>query len=442
MVQLCIDCEFSGISGDLMVSALASLIGIDSMKAYLSKMLNALKKNNEFSIDIIKKRSHGFEGLFLAISTPQRNESDHISLNFDDINNKDHQKHHQHSYRIEEMERDLDLALACFSAPENAKRLAKTIFNLILRAESQVHGIPFEEVHLHEIGAIDTILDISGTVFGLNQLGFFELGQKSKVLFTPVNVGSGTVHTAHGILPVPAPATVKILEECHIPYKKDALAVELATPTGVAILGGLIKEKYAELIQSNYVLVPERIGLGVGFKELPDRANILRLILGSEGQYGSHFGHTEPIFTIETNIDDVRGEILGNMIDVLISGGALDVNIIPSITKKNRPGHLISVVVHEKDVSRISELLIKETGTLGVRITPHRRISLSREVEEREVILNNRSFKVRIKISKNLENEVIQRKIEFDDLKSIAHSLQKSVRDIELEIWSQIVAWK
>ncbi len=437
MELLFIDCEYSGISGDLLLSGLSSIVGIDKVKTYLIKILNSLPIKQKFSIDFISKKTHGIEGIYMDFSIENQNLNSHLAT----ITSEKEQnlvvrpkKHHHSSYKIQDMRKDLNLSLNLFDSKETTKKCARLALEKIISAESQVHGVPLEEVHLHEIGSIDTIIDITGAMFCLQELGVFNQKEPTKIYISPVNVGNGKIKTAHGIMQVPAPATAKILELDQISFIFGTINFELATPTGVAILASLKELNFLSEKKPSFPYKIKKIGKGVGSYNLPNQANLLRIFYGQKenlNRIDNKKIQYMPIFNLETNVDDVRGEILGYLITKLMEQGALDVNIIPTITKKNRPGYLISVITNEDKVERLTELLIKETGTLGVRLLKQQRYCLERKVNEHKISIEGHNFVIHEKIAMDQNGNIVQKKMEFEDLKNVADKLHLSIRDVE-----------
>jgi hypothetical protein len=252
-------------------------------------------------------------------------------------------------------------------APVRAKQNAAAVFHRLGDAEASVHGVPVEKVHFHEVGAVDSIIDIVGACTGFELLGV------TRIVCSPVNVGSGTVRTEHGILPVPAPATAKLLTGRPV-YARGPV-FELATPTGAAVVTTLASEFG--------VLPPMRIaatGYGAGGQDFPEHANVLRIMLGEP--LGASEATTIDI--IEANIDDLSPQVLGYAMERLLEAGALDVTLQPIEMKKGRPGTLLRVLTEADRREALADLIFAETSTLGLRIyTAERRVQARRweEVE-------------------------------------------------------------
>ena len=287
----------------------------------------------------------------------------------------------------------------------SAKDRALKIMDTLATAESIVHGVPKEEARFHEIGALDALADIAGTCAALHSI------EVEKIFSLPILVGGGFVQSAHGLLPVPGPAVLEILRSRRVPWKGGPVDKELLTPTGAAIFVNIVHQ----FLDTYPDIRAESVGYGAGSRDtaLP---NALR------GVIGEIKGHLTPerVVQLETNVDDVTGEVLGNLIDLLMEAGALDASIIPAVMKKGRPGNVISAIVRQDDIEKISRLIMLETGSLGVRIFP----SVHRNVAKREsmtvtVDINGSLYQASVKVSR-LGDTVLNIKPEFEDCKRIA----------------------
>lgn len=299
---------------------------------------------------------------------------------------------------------------------------ALRIMEILAAAEGRVHGVAQEEARFHEIGALDALADIAGSSAGLFSLGV------EKVISLPISVGSGTVIAAHGRLPVPAPATLEILLESGLIWRGGPVEGELLTPTGAAILA-----EFADVVAGEYPLIrAEATGYGSGTKDL-EIPNLLRGIVGELKDSDKH-NHRHPqhdrVVQLETNVDDVTGEVLGNLLDLLMDEGALDVSIVPALMKKGRPASIVKVIAKQDDMDRLARLVMKETGSLGIRIFPslHRFVA-KREERTIEVKIDGRLFSVRVKVS-YFGDERLQIKAEHDDCKRIAAEVGLPLRDV------------
>lgn len=248
--------------------------------------------------------------------------------------------------------------------PTADQERARRVFRALAEAEARVHGIAPEEVHFHEVGAVDAIIDVIGAVVALRLLGI------EQVYVSPLPLGSGTVRTAHGALPVPAPATLALLTAARAPLRPgmDEPAVELVTPTGAALLTVLGRfERPAMRLTGS--------GMGAGGRDLPDRPNVLRVLLGET----ETAPFVRPMVVLETNIDDMPAELFGHALDRLFAAGAVDVWFTPIQMKKNRPATMLSVLCRPEQEATLVDLLLHETSTLGVRVREVRRYEAARE---------------------------------------------------------------
>lgn len=282
-----------------------------------------------------------------------------------------HDNHHHHRHLAEILDR-IDSAE---HLTDRAKQIASNIFRRLGQAEAKVHGIPVEKVHFHEVGAVDSIADIVGAAVGFDHLDV------KRIVASPVAVGGGTIQIAHGVCPVPAPATAELLQG--IPIGPAPAEAELTTPTGAAILAELVSE-----FGPMPPMTVERIGYGAGSRDFKSHANVLRIMLGqaevepATTKASNEYGTLETVWTLEANLDDTSGETIGYCVERCWASGALDVFLIPIQMKKNRPGVLLSVICHEVSLGVLERILFEETTTLGVRRCPWtRRVVDRRSVE-------------------------------------------------------------
>ena len=244
---------------------------------------------------------------------------------------------------------------------EGVKDKSIRIFEDLARVEGKIHNRPSEEIHFHEVGAVDSIIDIAGTVYGIERLGI------NSLFVSPIPVGSGFTETAHGRIPIPAPATIALLEG--IPIYDSGLPYEMVTPTGAALVKGL-----AGSFGRMPPMVVQKIGYGAGKRDLPDRPNLLRILIGND-QSGQE---VNTVVLLETNLDNTSPEWLGYIMDRLFDTGALDVAFCPVQMKKNRPGVQIQVMGSPDQMDSLMEILFRETGTLGIRFRYCQRMVLKR----------------------------------------------------------------
>ena len=294
-------------------------------------------------------------------------------------------------------------------------KFAKKVFKTIAEAESRVHGTTISKVHFHEVGAADAVADVIGASYGFHKLGF----NSKKIYGMPVALGGGRIKSEHGMLSVPTPATLEILK--NVPVFGGPVDYELATPTGAALFVNMVDE-----FCSFYPLIMNRkIGYGAGKHDL-EIPNILRIINGDSQV------PTDNVSILETNLDNVTGEVIGHTFQKLMEVGARDVTVIPTITKKNRPGHLLRVITKPSNCDKISEAIIRETGTLGVRVLPyvHRNI-VSRKIIPVEIDINGIKRELRIKVGM-IGDEVISSKVEYEDAKRLSEETGIPLKDVML----------
>jgi hypothetical protein len=279
--------------------------------------------------------------------------------------------------------------------------------------------MPPEGVHFHEVGAVDSIVDIIGACIGLEMLG------KPRVLAAPIVEGVGWVNCAHGRFPIPAPATLAILGARGVGVTQCDEPHELVTPTGAALLA-----EFAESFGPMRELVAEKIGFGLGTRDNQTRPNVLRAVLGEVSGAKAHVsgGHdweTDTVTVLETNLDDINAEILGNFVEKAFAAGALDVFHTPIQMKKNRPGVLLTVLCAETDADKFAELILRETSTFGVRCHTASRRKLRREFASVKTSFGN----VTVKIGK-LDGRVVQAAPEFESCRKLAERAKVPLKQI------------
>ncbi len=290
----------------------------------------------------------------------------------------------------------------------------------LLEAESRVHGHSAGEVELQELRSADTLVDVLGVAYLVESLKL--AGMKWRC--SPIAVGGGTTKFSNRTYPNPPPAVVEILVRNGFAMERGLANAELSTPTGVAITVNLVS-KYSESYPS---IKPEMIGYGAGSKELDEVANALRLTIG-ESLEATH-SHDE-IVILETNLDDVSGEVIGRAVEKLTASGARDVTITPVYMKKNRPGHIISVISTKDDAEALADVLMAETGTLGVRELPVIRHISPRKTSEINLKVRGKNHRIRVKLSQDHTGRIVGSKLEYEDLKRISDQTGLSVREIQ-----------
>jgi pyridinium-3,5-bisthiocarboxylic acid mononucleotide nickel chelatase len=289
------------------------------------------------------------------------------------------------------------------------KDRAKQLFARLGDAEAAIHGTPIDKVHLHEVGALDSIIDIVGTVYALDML------EVDRVVSSALNVGSGSVRSAHGTYPVPAPATAWLLRDA--PIYGGPQQAELVTPTGA-----LLVTSYAAGYGPVPPMVLKRVGYGAGTRDFHDAPNVLRVLIGESDSTAP----TQSVVVVEAEIDDMNPQIFGVLMDQLLAGGALDVFYTPIQMKKNRPGTLLTVIASPDARQRLTTTIFRETTTIGVRYREMLRECLERETVNVDTPLGT----VRIKIARR-NGEVLNASPEFDDCARIARERNVPVKDVQ-----------
>lgn len=305
--------------------------------------------------------------------------------------------------------------IAASDAPDDVKAKATAAFTALGEAEAAVHGSTIEKVHLHEVGAVDAILDIVGTIWGLHELGV------TAVHTTAVQLGAGTIDFSHGVTPVPAPAVVKLLAGFPVLSGPDGSG-ELTTPTGAVLLKTLASAG------APAAYVPVAQGYGAGTKELADRANVLRLMLADvpEGaQENASALERETLKMLACDVDDMTAELLAAAADAVREAGALDVVLVPTVMKKGRPGVRVEALCHVTEAERLTRLLLEHTTSLGVRHTTCLRTSLPREMVE----VQSFGHTIRVKVA-TLPDGTERPKPEADDVLRVAHATGRSAHAV------------
>lgn len=373
------DC-FSGISGDMNLGALVDL-GVDS--DYLIKELSKLQLSAEYEINVKKDLKNGISGTKVD-----------VVLTYKEHSHPHHEDHHEHYHRNL---KDIAAIINGSSLNDRVKKTSMDMFMRIAQAEANVHGESIDEVHFHEVGAIDSIVDMVGAAIALDYL------KVDKIMSSPVQVGGGFVKCAHGLIPVPAPATVEILKG--IPMKSGIVPFETTTPTGAAILAANVDEFTDKM---NFSV--EKIGYGLGSRDL-EIPNVLRVYLGEVKSREE----TEEQYLLETNIDDMNPEFYSYVEERLFEKGALDVFKTPIIMKKGRPAIKLSILVNTNKEKEVSDVIFKETTSIGIRKFKVEKIMLHRDF----LTLKTKYGNVLIKKS-YYEGQLVKYKAEYEDCKKIA----------------------
>ena len=346
MKVLYFDCS-SGISGNMTLGSLLEIIGDENY------LINELKKLNVegYKIEISKKIKNGITGT-------------HVDVKLESEHKHEHKHHHHHHHHEHRNLNDINIIIDNSKLDEKVKELSKKIFLRVAKAESKVHNKPLNEVHFHEVGALDSIVDIVGTAILINKIN------PDKIISSIVNDGYGFIECAHGTMSVPVPATSEIFANSNVRFRQIDIDTELVTPTGAAIIAEL-----AEEFTTLPAMTTNKIGWGAGTKDLKI-PNVLKVYYGEMQEQNENF------VVMETNIDDCGGEILGYTEELLFENGALDVFFTPIFMKKNRPAYRLTVACKKEDVFKLQNIIFRETTTIGIRYRFESRTELGREFVE------------------------------------------------------------
>lgn len=377
-----------GAAGDMLMGALYELC---PEKEKFLRDMNALLPGVTVAAERVTRQ--GIAGTHMRVLIRGQEEGHH----------HEHEHHHHHEHRSLS---DIEAMIGGFALPEAVRENARRVYALIAQAESEAHGVEVGEVHFHEVGALDAVMDVTGVCCLLHLLG------AEKVCASTVTVGSGTVRTAHGLLPVPAPATARLLTG--VPVAAGDIEAELCTPTGAALL-----RTFAEAWGPMPDGVVRGCGCGCGTKDFP-RANCLRAFLMDTQERAE--GPNDAVTELKANIDDMTGEELGFAMDRLLEAGALDVSYAPVYMKKNRPGVVLTCLCRPADGDRLAAEMLRYTGTFGVRRTDCARYALTVSRETAETVYGPVSRKT------GTGYGLVKSKPEYDELAKIAGE-----RDLALE---------
>lgn len=374
------DC-FSGISGDM---TLAALLDLGCPLELMRSKLQGLRLPG-WEITSQKVWKNGMSATHVRVHT-------------------EHTKTHRSLSTIRDILSQSDL-------DPDVRQRADAIFTKLGEAEAAVHDVPIDKIHFHEVGAVDSIVDVVGVC-----IGFFELGIETFIC-SPLNVGGGTAKTAHGILPVPAPATARLL--MGKPTYSNGTQKELVTPTGAAIVSTVCR-----VFGPQPAMRVSAIGYGAGNADIEIRPNVLRIMLGDVVDSAIE-GHCGTIRVLEANIDDMNPQIFGYLLEKALAAGALDVFSAPIQMKKSRPGMLVSILCNPEDESKFQAMLFAETTTLGVRSHLVERYALPRE----HVTVSTRFGDVRVKVSRT-HGRIQHASPEFDDCRKLAEENNVPLQEV------------
>lgn len=396
-----------GAAGDMLTAALIDLL--PEPEAFIEK-LNALDIPGVTFEKVLSEKC-GIQGTHIT-----------VKIHGEEEESKDHQHEHEHTHEhghehthshnhghshssLHDIEH---IVCGHLDLPEKVKKDIMEVYGLIAEAESAAHGVPVTEIHFHEVGTMDAIADITAVCLLMNELS------PDKVIASPVHVGSGHVHCAHGILPVPAPATAYILKS--VPMYGGSVKGELCTPTGAALLKHFVTE-FGDMPVMNV----SRIGYGMGKKDF-EMANCIRAMLGETQD------KKDEIIEFSCNMDDMTGEKTAFAAERLFEAGALDVYTVPIGMKKNRPGIMLCVLCHDSEKEDIIHVIFKHTSTIGIREKRMQRYILERDVEDVATPLGS------IRRKNTYGYGVKHSKWEYEDLKKTALEKGLSIDEIEKEI--------
>ncbi len=376
-----LDC-YSGISGDMFLAALLDAgLPLETLQAAIDR-LNLPEK---VELKLTEVRKGALRASDLQVNVPESH-------------------HHRHLA-------DILSIIDGSSLSEQVKLNTSKVFTLLAQAEARVHGTTVEEVHFHEVGALDSIADITGAMIGLEALGI------ERLYASALPYGSGTVETMHGRIPLPAPATLEVLKMVNAPLTPSDAETELVTPTGAAILGALATyERPAMKISA--------IGIGAGKHDLPT-PNVVRLLVGEAKEESA-----SEMVQIETNIDDMNPQFYGYLMDKLFAAGARDVFLTPIQMKKNRPATLLGVIALRRDEAALAELILRETTTLGLRVLPI--VRHEGRFEQRQIHTLHGDLTVKDKI---LNGKVLQSIPEYDECVRLANEKNVSLAEIYRSVY-------
>jgi pyridinium-3,5-bisthiocarboxylic acid mononucleotide nickel chelatase len=380
------DC-FSGVSGNML---LAAVLDAGVSTAWLRSVVKKVAPSARLVVK--EDRRHGMRGVHVRVDYPHQGQP------------------HRHLGDIKKI-------IAHSGLPESVRERSIAVFGRLAEAEAAVHGAPLEHVHFHEVGAVDAIVDVVGTVAGLDRLGV------GAAVCSVLPMSGGEVECAHGTLPVPAPATLELLLRRGAPVRGTPIAAELVTPTGAALVTTLAGD-----FGPMPAMTVTGVGVGLGDRELPERPNLMRLILGER------FAGDDTVIQLEAAIDDMPAEHFDFLLDRLHAAGALEVLLVPAQMKKNRPGTLVRVLVASCSQNRVQTELFNHSTTLGVRSFEVSRAVLPRKIET----VDTAHGKVRVKVADRPDgSERVH--VEYDDLQQAALVSGKGMERIEAEV---LAAWR
>jgi uncharacterized protein (TIGR00299 family) protein len=413
------DC-FSGAAGDMVLGALIDAgLPVEALRRALGSL------GVDCDIEISRVMRAGLSATHLRVRERMASgESSREAHAHPHDHGHDHGHHHhdeakaparQHATHGHRSIADINRLIDSSSLSAPAKARATALFGRLAEAEAAIHDMSVDDVHLHEVGALDSIVDICGAVFAFEWFGIDD------VVCSPLNVGGGSVSIAHGTFPVPAPATVRLLTG--VPVYSTGIQAELVTPTGALLLSD-----FARGFGPMPAMTIERVGYGAGTRDFAHAPNALRVVIGERGAAEEPLGGTETIVQIQCEIDDMSPQLFAPAVDRLVDAGALDVFLTPVQMKKGRPGTLVTVLVPSDRRRAVSDVLFRETTTIGVRFTRVERETLDR----RWVDVQVDGGVVRMKIA-GRDGEILNAAPEFDDCVRVAAATGRSVKAVQAE---------
>ncbi|GHV30930.1 UPF0272 protein [Spirochaetia bacterium] len=438
------DC-FAGISGDMALGAFVDLgVDPDTLRTELGKLGLGSAGMGPWELRFERDRRGGITGTHAVVDLGDR--TDHHAMDIDPADDEDsggghgheqghpngehghsHARDHGHTHSNTTW-KEIRALIQGSGLSEGAKRRALDIFTRIACAEARVHGTAEEDVAFHEVGAMDSIIDIVGAAVCLDLL------KPDRVTCSEVELGSGMVRCAHGMLPVPAPATVLLTRG--MPVKTGGFPKEMTTPTGAAILASSVDEFIVSGGMPHGFFREIKTGYGIGTRKM-DRPNLLRVSLREESNTASADTsapppwHTEELILMEANIDDMSGEALGFLMESLFAGGALDVTFTPCVMKKSRPGTIVSVLTGAEKLNGLRETLFRKSTTIGFRETTVRRLSLRREEDRLNAECGDVPFSPARRKTVYYGAEKLRSKIEFEDRARLARERGLTLEEAE-----------
>ena len=395
---LYLDCGM-GAAGDMLMSALLELV--PDKDKFVEKINNIGISNVKVKLESSVKC--GIKGNHVRVLINNEEELSEDVHNSDELHHHNHTHHHAHYHATIDF---IEHTIQNLAVSDKVKNDVISIYKLIAQAESKAHGVDVSEIHFHEVGTLDALADVCGCAL------LMYLITPEKVFASPLHVGSGFVKCAHGILPVPAPATAELLKG--IPFYTGSIKGELLTPTGAAIL-----RHYVEGFEEMPVMTLEHIGYGMGQKDF-ETANCVRTFLGDVQANG----YDDKILSISCNLDDMTGEDISFAAETLLNAGALDVYTIPIQMKKGRPGIILTCLCPLSEKENFTNLFFQHTTTRGIRYAVYERVKLVSTFETKETPYG------KIRIKKSSGYHVNHEKPEFEDLKAIAFKQGCSLKDV------------